>query len=80
MSTLMLKYAAAASRSSNRGPRLAEADDLDGRLGAEKTRGADDFAAGSLVRARALSGRADPAISSSSFVPTLSLIGSPVMG
>jgi hypothetical protein len=77
VSTLMLKYAAAASRSSNRGPGPTKADDTDGRRDADKTRGADGAATGSLLRARVLSGRSWPAVSGPPSVPTSSLIGSP---
>jgi hypothetical protein len=58
VSTLTLRYAAAASRSSNRGPWPSKADDTDGRRDAER---AGDAATGSLVRGRALVGRPKPA-------------------
>jgi hypothetical protein len=63
VSTLMLKYSAAASRSSNRGPEPTRPED--------GWRDAED----SVLRARALSGRDWPAASGPPSVPTSSLIG-----
>jgi hypothetical protein len=78
VSTLMLKYSAAASRSSNRGPEPTRRDE-DGRRDADKILGAGDAATGSVLRARALSGRHWPAVSGPPSVPTSSLIGFTVM-
>lgn len=78
VSTLMLKYAAAASRSSKRGPGATKAAGTAGRRDADKTRGADGAATGSLLRERAPSGRSWPAFSGPPSVPTSSLIGSPM--
>ena len=77
VSTLILKYSAAASRSSNRGPGPTKPDDPDERRDADKIRGAGEAATGSLLRARALSRRSWPAVSGPPSVPTSSLIGSP---
>jgi hypothetical protein len=78
VSTLMLKYSAAASRSSNRGPEPTRRDE-DGRRDADKILGAGDAATGSVLGARALSGRHWPAVPGPPSVPTSSLIGFTVM-
>jgi hypothetical protein len=73
VSTLMLKYSAAASRSSNRGPEPTRPED--GWRDADKIRAAGDAVPDSVLRARALSGRDWPAASGPPSVPTSSLIG-----